>query len=71
MDHPDGASLAGTRTGSRAVTGQSNEHHHILDDEAVEAKPRWLVTLGAVLLVGMMLAAAFALGVYFAERDLL
>lgn len=71
MDHTDGASVAGTRTGSRAVTEQSSGHHRPLDDEAVEAKPRWLVILGAVLLVVMMLAAAFALGVYFAERDLL
>lgn len=71
VDHPDGASLAGTRTGSRAVTGQGSKHHHTLDDEASEANPRWLLTLGAVLLIAMLFAAAFALGVYFAERNLL
>jgi hypothetical protein len=53
------------------VTGQGSKHHHTLDDEASEANPRWLLTLGAVLLIAMLFAAAFALGVYFAERNLL
>jgi hypothetical protein len=39
--------------------------------EVIEPRPRWLVAVGVVLLVAMMLAAAFALGVYVAERNLL
>ncbi len=53
------------------MRGQGNEHKDTLSDEASEANPRWLVTLGALLLIAMLLAAAFALGVYFAERNLL
>ncbi|HVF98226.1 MAG TPA: hypothetical protein VND68_00175 [Chloroflexia bacterium] len=37
---------------------------------ATEPRPRWLVAVGVLLLVAMMLAAAFALGVYVAERNL-
>jgi hypothetical protein len=37
---------------------------------ATEPHPRWLLAAGVVLLVAMMLAAAFALGVYVAERNL-
>ena len=39
--------------------------------EAIEPRPGWLVAVGVVLLVAMMLAAAFALGVYVAERNFL
>ena len=53
------------------MTGQRNRHQGTLSDELGEANPRWLLILGAILLVMMMLAAAFALGVYFAERNLL
>jgi hypothetical protein len=53
------------------MTGQGSEHQDTLSDEANEPNPRWLLTLGAILLVGMLFAAAFALGVYFAERNLL
>lgn len=71
LDHPDRAPVAGTRAGGRAVTGPGSEHQSTFSDDVTEANPRWLVTLGAILLVGMLLAAAFALGVYFAERNLL
>lgn len=53
------------------MTGPGSEHLGTLSLEASEANPRWLLTLGALLLIAMLLAAAFALGVYFAERNLL
>ncbi len=40
-------------------------------DEVNEPAPRWLLLLGAALLIAMMVVAAFALGVYFSERNLL
>ncbi|HET6313547.1 MAG TPA: hypothetical protein VFH60_06905 [Chloroflexia bacterium] len=43
---------------------------HDFGSGATEPRPRWLVALGVLLLVAMMLAAAFALGVYVAERNL-
>lgn len=43
---------------------------HDFGSGATEPRPRWLVAVGVVLLVAMMLAAAFALGVYVAERNL-
>ncbi|HEX8598114.1 MAG TPA: hypothetical protein VF952_06300 [Chloroflexia bacterium] len=53
------------------MTVPGGGHQGTLSDEVSEASPRWLLSLGAILLVSMMLAAAFALGVYFAERNLL
>jgi hypothetical protein len=49
------------------------EHRNDTDWHAEEAepRPRWLLAIGVVLLVAMMLAAAFAIGVYVAERNLL
>ncbi|MDQ3705189.1 MAG: hypothetical protein M3437_08215 [Chloroflexota bacterium] len=53
------------------MTGPGSEHQGTLSDESSEANPRGLLTLGAILLVAMLFAAAFALGVYLAERNLL
>ncbi|MDQ5823754.1 MAG: hypothetical protein M3441_06010 [Chloroflexota bacterium] len=53
------------------MRGPGSEHQGTLSDEGGEANPRWLLILGAFLLVVMLVAAAFALGVYFAERNLL
>ncbi|MDQ3928823.1 MAG: hypothetical protein M3328_06715 [Chloroflexota bacterium] len=53
------------------MTEQSGEFQDTHGEAAGEANPRWLVVLGAIILVAMMLAAAFALGVYMAERNLL
>ncbi len=48
----------------------SNQSGTDLTDEVNEQNPRWLLLLGVVLLVAVMVVAAFALGVYFGERDL-
>ncbi len=53
------------------MAAPDNQDHDGLNSGGREPRPGWLVGVGVVLLVLMMLTAAFALGVYLAERNLL
>ena len=62
--HPPDGEPQGLGESVRATEPEQTK----VDTWEEEHRPRWLVALGVALLIGLLLVAAFSLGVYVDER---